>query len=136
MSKLEVVYLCGGINALSDSDAKDWREAVKTELAGQFTFLDPMRRDYRGREAEPGIPEEIVRGDRDDIQASGIILVNANKPSWGTGMELFMAHGLNKYIITVCDSAKPSPWLVFHSNILVCSFAEAFAELRAIPAPR
>lgn len=126
------VYLCGGINALSDSDAKDWREAVKTELGGQFLFLDPMRRDYRGRENEPGIPAEIVCGDKLDIEISDIVLVNANKPSWGTGMELFMAHGLGKFIITVCDNAKPSPWLVYHSNAIVRTFAEAFEELRTV----
>jgi hypothetical protein len=120
------VYLCGGINALSDSDAKDWREAAKVALAGKVLFLDPMRRDYRGRENEPGIPEEIVCGDKLDIEISEIVLVNANKPSWGTGMELFMAHGLGKYIVTVCDSPKPSPWLVHHSSVICKSFAEAF----------
>jgi len=28
------IYLCGGINKLSDTGAKDWREAAKAELSG------------------------------------------------------------------------------------------------------
>ena len=49
---MKTVYLCGGINGLSDEDCTDWREATKAELYNHFNFLDPMRRDYRGREAE------------------------------------------------------------------------------------
>jgi hypothetical protein len=47
---MKTIYLCGGINKLSDSEATDWREAAKARLSGRYTFLDPMRRDYRVRE--------------------------------------------------------------------------------------
>src|SRR5712664_1522055 len=103
---MEIVYLCGGINSLSDSDAKDWREAVKTEFADKFEFLDPMRNDYRGRENELGIDSKIVHDDRHDIEDAGIILVNATKPSWGTAMEIFYAHSRGKWIVTVCPSDR------------------------------
>jgi hypothetical protein len=48
---MSTIYLCGGINKLSDSEAKDWREAAKSELSGTYKLLDPMRRDYRGQKA-------------------------------------------------------------------------------------
>ena len=126
----ETLYLCGGINALSDSDARDWRDAIAKELAGLYAILDPMRRDYRGRELQQGVAEEIVRGDIADIDHSNILLVNANKPSWGTAMELFYAYTKGKYVVTVCDNPKPSPWLLKHSDILVPSFALALQELK------
>lgn len=72
-----VLYLCGGINGLSDSDCRDWREAAKERLAEHFTILDPMRRDYRGREAE--CVDEIVDGDFADLNLSDLTLVNANQ---------------------------------------------------------
>lgn len=128
---METIYLCGGINALSDSDAKDWREAAKSELGHVFKFLDPMRNDYRGQENTPGIDAKIVRDDREDIKASDYLLVNATKPSWGTAMELFFAHSQGKWIVTVCPAEKPSPWLTFHSDVVVKTFYEAFQELRA-----
>ena len=124
---MKSVYLCGGINGLSDEDATDWREATKEELSELFEFLDPMRRDYRGREAE--CVDEIVEGDLIDVINSNIILVNAVRPSWGTGMELFFAATMGKCIVTVCPSDKPSPWLVKHSDIMVQSFEEAWDEL-------
>lgn len=74
-----MVYLCGGINGLSDADCRDWREVAKHRLRAET--LDPMRRDYRGREDES--VDEIVAGDLEDIRASDFVLVNATRPSWG-----------------------------------------------------
>lgn len=80
----ESVYLAGGINGLSDSDAKDWREYAKQRLI--YRTLDPMRRDYRGKEDES--VDEIVHGDLEDIDLCRIILASCLRPSWGTAMEL------------------------------------------------
>lgn len=41
------VYLCGPINGCTDDQCKNWREAAKQVLSDT---VDPMRRDYRGRE--------------------------------------------------------------------------------------
>src|SRR5579859_2601339 len=98
-TRMKIIYLCGGINKLSDADAKDWREAAKAALGGTYMFLDPMRRDYRGKEAES--VDLIIEGDIVDIRESDILLVNASRPSWGTGMELFYASKLGKIIVTV-----------------------------------
>jgi nucleoside 2-deoxyribosyltransferase len=123
---MKKIYLCGGINKLSDADAKDWREAAKIVLAPKFVLVDPMRNDYRGRELEPGIADLIIRGDIIDICGCDIVLVNANKPSWGTGMELFYSKSLGKQTIVVCADDKPSPWLVGHADYLVKTFQDAF----------
>jgi hypothetical protein len=96
---------------------------------GQFLFLDPMRRDYRGKEAES--VHEIISGDIEDISASDILLVNATQPSWGTAMELFFAsQRQGRLIVTVCPNDKPSPWLVGHSTYVVKTFEDAFKVLR------
>lgn len=129
---MKTIYLCGGINKLSDGDAKDWREAAKAELAGVYEFLDPMRRDYRGKEAESVF--QIICGDTEDIRQSDILLVNAVRPSWGTGMEIYMAYKAPFccQVIVVCPDDRPSPWLVGHSHKIVKSFPEAFALLKQI----
>lgn len=121
---MKTIYLCGGINKLSDAEAMDWREATKAALAGQFNFLDPMRNDYRGKEAESVY--KIIQGDTEDIRHSDILIVNANKPSWGTAMELYLANRSCKTTIVVCADDRPSPWLIGHASYLVKTFEDAW----------
>lgn len=120
------VYLCGGINGLNDAQAKDWREVAKSILtpAGVAT-LDPMRRDYRGKEAES--VNEIVKGDLDDIRLSDVVLVNASRPSWGTAMEVVYAKTSHRPPMVYAFGAgdKPSPWLVYHCRRLFPTVEEA-----------
>ena len=106
------VYLCGPINGRSDDDCNGWREQAKQRLADT---LDPMDRDYRGRELEPGIAAEIVENDKNDITLCDVLLVYFDKPSVGTSMEIYFAWQLGKRIVLVDKSDKPlSPWLVYH----------------------
>lgn len=108
------VYLCGGINGLNDSQCRDWREYSK-DLLWRST-LDPMRRDYRGVEASAY--REIVRKDLADILFSGVILVLATRPSWGTAMEIVFAWLMGKTIVAIVPEHAPiSPWLQFFTDI-------------------
>lgn len=129
----KVVYLCGPINGCTDSEAMDWREYAKANLS--FDTLDPMRRDYRGRELDPGVAEEIVRNDEADLLASDFLLVWHPSPSTGTDMEIRAAKC--EYGKTVCTvvpaSARVSPWLVVHSDIILPTVEDAvrWLNLRA-----
>lgn len=109
------IYLCGGINGLSDADAKNWREEAKTRLK-DHECIDPMRRDYRGVEYQH--VDEIVKEDLKDIIDSDFILVNATRPSWGTAMELVYAQLHGKIVIAIVDITELniSPWLMYHTD--------------------
>lgn len=121
--KSNAAYLCGGINKLSDSDCRDWREAAKDFLR-PHECLDPMRRDYRGREATS--VAEIVAGDIEDIRNCRFVLANVSRPSWGTAMEIRIAHDLNKPVLAFGAERDPSPWLVFHCKLFPSLQAAAF----------
>lgn len=125
-----VIYACGPINGRTDADAKTWREEVKQLWSG--VVLDPMRRDYRGRELEPGIAAEIVAGDIEDIDNSNAVLVYFDKPSVGTAMEVFYAkYFLGLYVAVINASDRPlSPWLVHHSDIQTQRVDEALTAIR------
>lgn len=128
------IYLCGPINGRSDDDCTGWREAVKALHAD---CLDPMARDYRGRELEPGIAALIVAGDIEDIDASDALLVYFDKPSVGTAMEVFYAKQKGKHVFVIDKSGKPlSPWLTHHTDRVVGSIAEAldFMQRNETPA--
>jgi nucleoside 2-deoxyribosyltransferase len=120
-----IIYLAGAIFGCTDDEAKSWREAVKAALP-KHTFLDPMDRDYRGKELES--IREIVNGDLLDISTADIILVNASRPSWGTAMEIVYAYQYGKRIIAVCPD-KVSPWLAYHAD-RVSTFEEAIELIR------
>ncbi len=117
------VYLCGPINGCTDEECKDWREAVRARLPDT---LDPMRRDYRGKEAESY--REIVELDKRDVEASDVVLVNYDKPSVGTSMEILWAWLKETPVIVVARrDAVISPWLRYHSTKIVHSFDDAIA---------
>jgi nucleoside 2-deoxyribosyltransferase len=125
---VRTIYLCGPINGRTDEDCRNWREAVTQQWMG--AVLDPMRRDYRGRELEPGIAAEIVAGDIEDILASDALLVYFDKPSVGTAMEVFYAKQQGKQVVVIDASDKPlSPWLTYHSDAIVRTVAEALEAL-------
>jgi nucleoside 2-deoxyribosyltransferase len=115
------VYLCGGINGLNDAQAKDWRELSKELLKAET--LDPMRRDYRGKEDES--VNEIVEGDIKDIDSSDVVLVNATRPSWGTAMEIVYAYTRGIPVVCFTEGARISPWLRYHSVKIVVAVQEA-----------
>lgn len=112
------VYLGGPINGCTDEEAHGWREAVKVLLAERgHEWCDPMDRDYRGREMEPGIANEIVVGDMQDIYSCDVLLMNAPKPSYGTAMEILYGSQHDKYVIVVHpEGTVPSPWVVYHAD--------------------
>lgn len=128
------IYLCGPINGCTDDEANNWRTAVKDFFKDT---LDPMVRDYRGKEAVAY--REIVDLDKRDVRDSDIILVNYDKPSVGTSMEVFYAWTLGKPIIVWCKpDAVVSPWLRYHSTTFVHSVAEmvfAIKRFSTVPNP-
>ena len=122
------VYLCGGINGLSDQECRDWREVAKARLSYHgIEALDPMRRDYRGVEDQS--VDAIVEGDLDDIRASDVVLVNATRPSWGTAMEIVYAFQGGKQIVAVAGDSRISPWLRFHTSVIYPMLEEALADI-------
>lgn len=125
------VYLGGPINGCTDEEATGWRDEVAAWLNDHgHTPVDPMVRDYRGREMEPGIAKEIVERDKDDIMGSDLLLMSCPKPSVGTSMEILFGHRFGKAIIAVIpdDGRDPSPWLVYHADIYRGSVLDAIKE--------
>lgn len=126
---MKKLYLCGPINGCSDSEAKDWRNYVKRIWDGKC--IDPMRRDYRGEEGSAY--KEIVELDKVDVATCDALLVNYEKPSVGTAMEVLFGWQLGKPVVVVCrPETIISPWLRYHSRFITHSFETALSALRDI----
>lgn len=121
------VYLGGPINGCTDEEASGWREQVKPLIdAAGLQWLDPMDRDYRGREMEPGIAAKIVENDKADIEQCDVLLMNCPKPSVGTSMEVLYGFQQGKRVIAVLpEQAVPSPWIVYHAEVQYGSIVDA-----------
>ena len=120
------VYLCGGINGLSDDRCRTWREYSKERL--ECETIDPMRRDYRGIEDQN--VAAIIDGDKADIDASDVLLVNATQPSWGTAMEVLYAWEHGKPCFCVA-SERISPWLRYHSTAIFDDINDAIRAINS-----
>ena len=111
------VYLSGPIMDEHAGLAREWRQQAKALLGAQFRLLDPMRRNFHDRQVDSS--NEIVEFDLQDIRDTDILLVNYNKPSIGTSMEVFYAaHDLGKFVVTFSPFSFQdcSPWMVRYST--------------------
>lgn len=123
---MKTLYLCGPINGCTDEECKDWRELAKTAWDG--ATIDPMRRDYSGKEDQS--VNEIVELDKIDVMNSDALLVNYDRPSVGTSMEILYAFERGKLVVVVArEGERISPWLRYHSHKICNSFADAFKFL-------
>lgn len=120
MTKRKIVYLSGPIMDEHAGAAREWRQAAIAQLKGHFRLLDPMRRNFKDREVDSA--NEIVEFDLQDVREGDIILVNYNKASIGTSMEVFHAsYNLGKFVVAFSPFAfrDCSPWMVrFCTKIL------------------
>jgi nucleoside 2-deoxyribosyltransferase len=106
--------------------AREWRETGKKLLDRQFRILDPMRRKFIDRKVDSS--NEIVEFDLQDVREADIILVNYNKPSIGTSMEIFYAsHDLGKFVVAFSpfEFQNCSPWMVRYCTKILGTLEEA-----------
>ena len=135
-----MVYLAGPINGCTEDECTNWREEVVKKVhmlleekeQKDFLTLDPMRRDFRGKEGDH--TEEIVEGDLVDIQNSSLVLANTWQYTVGTSMEIFYAkHVLRKKVLIIHPPGKSvSPWLKYHSDFIVNDLDSAAAVIVAL----
>ena len=125
------IYLCGPIMDEHEGHARAWREQAKKDLSDDFLLLDPMRRNFKDREVDSA--NEIVEFDLQDVRDADILLVNYNKPSIGTAMEVFYAaHDLGKFIVAFSPFSfqECSPWMVRYCTKILPSLESAATYLR------
>jgi nucleoside 2-deoxyribosyltransferase len=134
-----VTYLAGPIQGCSDNEAMDWREYVKENVNDEVFCLDPMIRDYRGKEGDPELIHQIIENDKKDIDDSDVVFVYLaplffERASVGTSMEIIYGHDKAKYVIIVDESGKDilSPWLVYHSDEILSSLNEGVDRLNEL----
>jgi nucleoside 2-deoxyribosyltransferase len=124
---VDKVYLAGPIFQQSDAACNDWR--AKFKACELYEWLDPMRRDFRGREDE--CFAEIVEGDKEDVDSCAALVAKVSQPSAGTSMEILWAWLNHTPVITIAEG-RVSPWVRYHSEAIVPTEEAALAKLQEI----
>lgn len=127
---MKKIALEGPINKCTDEQCIDWRKKAIDELGALFTFHNPMDFDCRGKEKE--LRGALVRFDEVGLASSDILLVNAERPGWGTPMAVQIGYMAHKHIVAFCPDNNPSPWLVDRASVMVKNIDEAIAYLKTI----
>ena len=125
-SKTKIMYLSGPIMDEHLGHAREWRQSAKKLLGDDFKTLDPMRRKFIDRQVDSA--NEIVEFDLQDVRDADIILVNYNKPSIGTSMEVFYAsHDLGKFVVAFSPFGFKdcSPWMVRYCTKILPTLEDA-----------
>ncbi len=129
--KTLAIYLSGPIMDEHEGQAREWREATKKMLGDAFELLDPMRRKFVDRKVDSA--NEIVEFDLQDVRDADLILVNYNKPSIGTSMEVFYAsHNLGKFVVAFSpfEFKDCSPWMARYCTKILPDLESAAAYIR------
>jgi hypothetical protein len=61
-------------------------------------------------------------------------LAVADRPSWGTAMEIYHAYHRQKTVVIVCGQKRVSPWLRHHSHALFPTLRDALEYIKGIAA--
>ena len=129
---MKKIYLSGPIMDEHSGTAREWRNTAKTLLGDDFKTLDPMRRKFIDRQVDSA--NEIVEFDLQDVRDADIILVNYNKPSIGTSMEIFYAsYNLGKFVVAFSpfEYRDCSPWMARFCTKILPSLEDAVAYIKA-----
>lgn len=72
--------------------------------------------DFRDKKE---LSQQIVSHDLQFIEKADVIVVLANRPSYGTAIEMYIAKNSNKKVILLAKDPLPTPWPVNFSDYLV-----------------
>jgi nucleoside 2-deoxyribosyltransferase len=126
---MKSLFISGPIIGMEKN--QDYRKSITkiAEKAG-FEVIDPWKRErviYQGTEDcwWDKVPVfDFIQRDLDDADKCDVMVVYLPILSAGACMEMFYAKRKGKHIIVVSEIKCLSPWIVFHSDIIIKSFSE------------
>lgn len=92
--------------------------------------VDPWEREkifYRGTDQHwwnKVSAADFIKRDLEDIERCDFLIAYFPKLSAGTCMELFYAKLRGKRTISICEIENPSPWIAFHSDLILKKIEE------------
>ncbi len=131
------VFISGPIIGMEKQ--QDYRKTI-TAIAENLglEIIDPWKRErvlYNGTEEcwWDKVPVfDFVQRDLDDADRCDIMVVYLPILSAGACMEMFYAKRKGKKIVVVSEIECLSPWIVFHSDVIIKSFSQLESTLKGL----
>ncbi len=133
---MKKVFISGPIIGMEKE--QDYRKIITNICqALDYEVIDPWKRErvlYNGTEEcwWDKVPSfDFVQRDLDDADRCDIMVVYLPILSAGACMEMFYAKRNGKIIIIVSPLKCLSPWIVFHSNVIITDFSQLEDALKS-----
>ena len=124
---MTIAYLAGPIDNCTDEECTGWRIKLAEDLAALgIEVRDPTHQ----MASKIGNVEKIVRGDKQSILESDIVIAYTPFPSVGTSMEILFAYERNRKVYVVTERENLSPWIIYHATKIFRSFGGLVEWLR------
>lgn len=120
----------GGINRIYSFYKKLEKEGFKTINHIEESEMDYSNiKDFRNRKK---LTKKIVEHDLKYVRESDVMIVISGKPSYGTGIEMYVAKKLGKKVIFYAPKPIPTPWPLHHSDYVVRNDGELLKVLKKL----
>jgi nucleoside 2-deoxyribosyltransferase len=132
------VFISGPIIGMEKQ--QDYRKSISNIVYKLgYEIIDPWKRErvlYNGTEEcwWDKVPTfDFVQRDLDDADRCDIMVVYLPVLSAGACMEMFYAKRKGKKIIVVSEMKCLSPWIIFHSDIIINDFIGLEEAIKQFP---
>ncbi len=127
------IMVCGPIGFGGVEKIKHWYSVLHEKGYDIIDHIDEKNMNYskiNDFRNEISLSKQIISHDLNYVSKSDVILVLADgNPSYGTGIEMYVASKHNKHVILFCEKNLPTPWPIAFANNIVTSESELFSVL-------
>jgi len=129
------IMVCGSIGHGGIGDIRYFHSLLKKE---GFDIIDHISaegidysdtRDFRDKK---DFSSKIVNHDLEYVKESDVLVILANRPSFGTAIEMFVAKNSKKPVIVFAKESIPTPWPINFSDYIVTAEEELITLLRQL----
>jgi len=129
------IMVCGSIGHGDIGDIRDFQSLLKKEGFNIIDHISAEGMDYshtRDFRDKKDFSFKIVNHDLEYVKESDVLVVLANRPSFGSAIEMFVAKNSGKPVILFAKESIPTPWPVNFSDYTVTAEQELITLLRQL----
>ena len=129
------IMVCGSIGHGGIGDIRYFQSLLKKEGFDIIDHISAEGMDYsdtRDFRDKKDFSFKIVNHDLEYVKESDVLVVLANRPSFGTAIEMFVAKNSGKPVLLFAKESVPTPWPVNFSDYTVTAEQELITLLRQL----
>ena len=127
------VIVCGSIGFGGLEKIREVQRALKEAGILVYDHISEENMDYSQIDDfrdKFNLAKTIVEHDLKYVDKCDVVVILADRPSFGTAMEMYYAYQKNKVIITYAANKLPTPWPVYFSHYIAKSLNTLIRVLR------